>query len=98
MERITGIGGLFFRAQAPQALAHWYKTHLGINAGVDDDTLWHQKAGPTVFAPFEADTDYFGRPDQQTMVNFRVRNLDAMLARLHRPASRLMTGWMSWMA
>ena len=82
MERVTGIGGLFFRARDPQALASWYQTHLGIDSGVDGDTLWHQEAGPTVFAPFAADTDYFGRPDQQTMVNFRVRNLDAMLAQL----------------
>ena len=82
MERVTGIGGLFFRARDPLALAHWYQTHLGIDSGVDGATLWHQEAGPTVFAPFDADTDYFGRPDQQAMVNFRVRNLDAMLAQL----------------
>jgi len=41
-----------------------------------------QEAGPTVFAPFPSDTDYFGRMDQQTMLNFRVSNLDAMLAQL----------------
>lgn len=82
MERVTGIGGLFFRARDPNALANWYRDHLGIDSGVDGDTIWQQEQGPTVFAPFGADTDYFGRPDQQTMVNFRVRDLDAMLAQL----------------
>ena len=82
MERVTGIGGLFFRAKDPLALAHWYRDLLGVDSGVDGDTLWQQEGGPTVFAPFEADTDYFRRPDQQTMVNFRVRDLDAMLAQL----------------
>ena len=41
-----------------------------------------RRAGPTVFATFESETDYFGSRDQQTMLNFRVRDLDAMLAQL----------------
>jgi glyoxylase I family protein len=41
-----------------------------------------QLGGPTVFSTFAQDTDYFGRADQQAMINFRVRNLDAMLAQL----------------
>ena len=44
--------------------------------------MWQQEAGPTVFATFESGTDYFGSGDQQTMLNFRVRDLDAMLAQL----------------
>ncbi|HEV7712468.1 MAG TPA: VOC family protein, partial [Asanoa sp.] len=48
----------------------------------DEHGLWQQETGPTVFAPFEAGTDYFGSPSQQTMLNFRVRDLDAMLAQL----------------
>jgi predicted enzyme related to lactoylglutathione lyase len=43
---------------------------------------WDQEAGPTVFTPFPSDTDYFGRDDQQVMLNFRVADLDAMLAQL----------------
>ncbi len=80
MERVTGIGGFFFRAKDPKALMRWYSDNLGI----DDfnDKLWRQEAGPTVFAPFGADTEYFGRMDQQTMLNFRVTDLDAMLAQL----------------
>jgi len=84
MERVLGIGGLFFRARNPQALAQWYEDHLGIaQVPTDYDTpCWHQSAGDTVFAPFEAATDYFGDRSQQWMVNFRVRDLDAMAAQL----------------
>ncbi len=46
------------------------------------DTEWSPPAGPTVFAPFAQDTDYFGPMTQQVMLNFRVPNLDAMLAQL----------------
>jgi glyoxylase I family protein len=83
MERVTGIGGMFFRARDPDALARWYAEHLGIDNQLEGgDTLWWQERGPTVFAPFPADTDYFGRPEQAWMLNLRVRDLDSMLAQL----------------
>lgn len=84
MERVNGIGGLFFRARDPKALAEWYQSHLGVNKTPEsyDDEPWWQDRGPTVFAPFEADTDYFGAAEQQWMVNFRVADLDAMAAQL----------------
>jgi predicted enzyme related to lactoylglutathione lyase len=82
MERVTGIGGFFFRAKDPQALARWYETNLGINVYPSTDEWWMQEGGPTVLAPFEHDTEYFGRRDQQAMVNFRVVDLDAMVAQL----------------
>ena len=68
MAKVTGIGGFFFRARDPKMLTAWYQTHLG----VDDiaTAVWTQQAGPTVFAPFSHDTDYFGRPEQQWMINF----------------------------
>jgi predicted enzyme related to lactoylglutathione lyase len=80
MERVLGIGGHFMRAADPASLAAWYRDCLGLDA--DEMGLWRQEAGPTVFATFESDTDYFGSRDQQTMLNFRVRDLDAMLAQL----------------
>ena len=89
IERVTGIGGVFFRAKDPKALARWYSEHLGIDSGLEGDTVWRQEAGPTVWAPFAADTDYFGRPDQQTMVNFRVRDLGAMLEQLRRAGANV---------
>lgn len=96
MERVTGIGGVFFRAQDPAALRQWYVDHLGVPAGKDDDPTvmfsWtnttdaggNPDSGHTVWAPFATDTDYFGRRDNQWMVNFRVRDLDAMLDQLRQ--------------
>lgn len=80
MEKALGIGGLFFRSRDPKAQAAWYQTHLGI--GEPPYGLWTQEAGPTVFAPFSQDSDYFGRDSQQWMLNLRVGNLDAMIAQL----------------
>ena len=80
MERVIGIGGYFMRAAAPAALGAWYRNCLGLDA--DENGLWLQEAGPTVFAAFESGTEYFGPRTQQTMLNFRVRDLDAMLAQL----------------
>ena len=84
MERVTGIGGVFFRSKDPGALASWYEENLGITRVplTYDEDSWHQEAGPTVFAAFDADSDHFGRPQQQWMVNFRVRDLDAMVKQL----------------
>jgi catechol 2,3-dioxygenase-like lactoylglutathione lyase family enzyme len=86
IEKVLGIGGLFFRSKNPKVLSHWYRDHLGINLTPSNfDMLpWHTEAGITVFAPFPQDSDYFGA-DSQTkmwMVNFRVRDLDKMAAQL----------------
>ena len=83
MEKVEGIGGVFFRSKDPKALAQWYQTHLGINLAPTDMNMapWMSKEGVTVFAPFADDTDYFPR-NHGFMLNFRVRDLDAMLAQL----------------
>jgi predicted enzyme related to lactoylglutathione lyase len=80
MERVLGVGGYFLRAADPVALGAWYRECLGLDA--DENGLWRPDAGVTVFATFESGTDYFGSRAQQTMLNFRVRDLDAMLAQL----------------
>ena len=84
MHRVTGIGGLFFRAKNPEAMAQWYKDHLGIDLVPSDYSQkpWSQEAGPTVFAPFPADSDYFGDAAKQWMINFRVSDLDGMVGQL----------------
>jgi len=83
MERATGIGGVFLRSSDPVALARWYTEHLGVTAYSEEAPgTWWQQAGPTVWSPFPADTDYFGRREQAWMINFRVRDLDAMIAQL----------------
>ncbi len=83
MERVLGVGGVFFRAQDPAALAQWYADALGVALAPSDMSTppWHTEAGICVFAPFASDTDYFPST-QQVMVNFRVADLDAMLAQL----------------
>lgn len=80
MERVIGIGGYFIKAADPAALGAWYREVLGLD--LDDNGLWQPTEGPTVFATFDAGSDYFGSSTQQTMLNFRVRDLDAMLAQL----------------
>ena len=85
MARITGLGGIFFKSRDPAALSAWYAQHLGLN--VDD---WggarfdenEQRPGYMLWSPFAADTGYFGPGTQPYMINFRVDDLDALLAQL----------------
>jgi catechol 2,3-dioxygenase-like lactoylglutathione lyase family enzyme len=83
-ERVVGIGGFFFRSREPRQLAQWYQVHLGIDPVPTDygHAGWQQTAGPTALSPFPLDTGYFGSRQQAWMLNFRVRNLDAMVAQL----------------
>jgi predicted enzyme related to lactoylglutathione lyase len=81
-ERVAGIGGVFFRSQDPEALRAWYARQLGIELEDFGTVFTAAEGDQTVWAPFAADTDYFGRHEQQLMVNYRVRDLDAMLAQL----------------
>ncbi|MBN9607351.1 MAG: VOC family protein [Actinomycetales bacterium] len=80
MERVLGIGGYFLRAQDAAALLAWYRDVLGMQLGEWGE--WMPEPGPTIVATFEADSDYLGRREQQTMLNFRVRDLDAMLTQV----------------
>jgi len=84
MEKVTGIGGLFFRAHDPKALASWYQQHLGVSLtpSSEGEHPWEQEAGPTAFTPFPETTKYFGDANKVWMVNFRVRDLDKMAAQL----------------
>ena len=82
-EKVTGIGGFFFRAKDPKALAKWYADHLGITVVPSsyNESPWRQEAGPCAFQPFPEKTTYFGS-DKQWMLNFRVRNMEKMAAQL----------------
>lgn len=83
MERITGIGGFFFRVKNAAVLNEWYEQHLGVRkvGEKDEDGSWWQDAGPTVFAS-ESASDQAGGPEYAWRINFRVRDLDAMVAQL----------------
>lgn len=89
MEKVTGIGGLFFRAQDPAALGRWFQEHLGVflTPSSYEDLPWRQDAEPTAFSPFPETSEYVGDFKQVWMVNFRVRDLDAMAAQLPRVRS-----------
>jgi predicted enzyme related to lactoylglutathione lyase len=92
MARVTGIGGIFLRARDPKALTAWYGKHLGIQ--ISDyggaTLLWTDEVPPTtgmtIWSLFPEDTPYFGKGNgkgpQQAMVNYRVDDLDAILAQL----------------
>lgn len=87
MKRVTGIGGIFFKAADPQALAAWYQRHLGIDiqpwggatfrwSGPDNP----DGVGTTVWSPFPADTRYFAPSEASFMINYRVEDLHGLLA------------------
>ena len=83
MERVRGIGGVFLRTRDPQALGAWYAEHLGIDLTPWGGHVFEAERGDvTVWSLFPAETEYFGRREQQGMVNYRVGDLDAMLAQL----------------
>ena len=86
--RVTGIGGIFFKAKDPKALVEWYRRHLGIRI---EDTValftWRsgrdgRVQGHTVWSIFPADTKYFGEGRASFMINYRVKDLDGVLAAL----------------
>ncbi|MBN8922223.1 MAG: glyoxalase [Rhodanobacter sp. 68-29] len=89
MTRVTGIGGIFFKARDPKALGEWYRTHLGFDvqewggaafrwANPDNPT----GTGTTIWSPFKDDTSYFAPGTAPFMINYRVRDLHAVLAAL----------------
>ncbi len=88
MEKVTGIGGVFFKSKDPKALEAWYVDRLGVPHGAGgimfewDDPTHPEKKGTTVLGLFAAETKYFAPSTSPFMVNFRVRDLDAMVAQL----------------
>ncbi|HLK24229.1 MAG TPA: VOC family protein [Caulobacteraceae bacterium] len=84
----VGIGGVFFRANDPEALQSWYGEHLGVVA--DETGQWMQQAGPTVFMPFPSATDYFPA-GKQWMLNFRVTEIGELIAALREAGIEVAT-------
>ena len=85
---VTGIGAFAFRARDPERLAAWYAEHLGVGGG--EHGSWDQQAGPTLFTPFDARTDYFPAEKQWTL-NFRVDDLAALKASLEAKGIEVLT-------
>jgi predicted enzyme related to lactoylglutathione lyase len=91
MQRVTGIGGIFFKTRNPQQMMAWYRKHLGIPAGNDAEAHaifdWRaandpERQGSTVWALFPHDTGYFQPSESPFMINYRVADLDGLLAQL----------------
>ncbi len=86
--RVTGLGGFFFKSQNPDEIKAWYKTHLGIPTDQYGCTFWWRDENgikcSTQWSPFQQDTSYFSPSDKQFMMNFRVENLKELLAVLKK--------------
>lgn len=85
MKRVTGIGGIFFKSADPKALSAWYRTHLGLDVTDWGGALFRwggegSESGVTVWSPFAQDTDYMQPSAASFMINYRVEDLDALLA------------------
>jgi predicted enzyme related to lactoylglutathione lyase len=87
-KRVTGLGGILFKCQDPDAVRKWYGEHLGLPIDPYGASFeWRQledaeKKGTTVWSPFKMDTQYFGSSAQAFMLNFRVDDLEALVAEL----------------
>lgn len=89
MKRVTGIGGIFFKAKDAGKLRDWYRNHLGIEAEGDGGYTfqWREadapdKVGQTVWSVFPDHTKYFEPSSAPFMINYRVENLDRVLEQL----------------
>ena len=89
MQRVTGVGGIFFKAKDPKALGEWYQRHLGLNVepwgGVAFKWVTPENptgTGSTIWSPFKEDTTYFAPSTASFMINFRVADLDSLIAAL----------------
>ena len=95
MQRVTGIGGIFFKSPDPKALCAWYQTHLGLDV-TDWGGVVFQWGGPdsapgmTIWSPFAQDTGYMEPGTARFMVNFRVADLDGLLAALREEGCQVM--------
>lgn len=88
MKKVTGIGGIFFKCKDPKKVNEWYKTHLGFDTTPYGTNFeWRQEADPTKkgstqWSPFAETTKYFDPSARDFMINYRVENLEALVAQL----------------
>lgn len=91
MSKVTGFGGVFFKSKSPKDLMAWYQKHLGLEPDNWGGKAfeWREKenaeqVGQTVFNPFKPDTKKFEPSTEPYMFNFRVDDLDGMIAQLRK--------------
>ena len=80
-DRVTGIGGVFFKARNKDRLVAWYREHLGVDVQEWGGAIFSGNAQMT-WTVFKQDSDYFGPGEQRYMINYKVSNLNGMLTRL----------------
>ncbi len=87
MDRVTGLGGVFFQADDPERLYAWYEQHLGLRREPDGPVIfrWRHSTdegspGMTVWSIFPKDSEYFAPSRSPLMLNYRVSDLDGLLA------------------
>lgn len=97
MKRVTGIGGIFFKAKDPKALADWYRRHLGIDvqswggaAFIWVDDAGNPVKGTTIWNIGAADNDYYAPSKSTFMINYRVADLAALLEALRAEGCQVM--------
>ena len=86
---VTGLGGIFFKCEDPKKLTQWYKEHLNFKTDEQGyvNFVWRESGNPekkglTVWSPFPKDTEYFNPSENAYMINYRVHELDKLLAQL----------------
>jgi predicted enzyme related to lactoylglutathione lyase len=90
MKRVTSIGGIFFKCKDPNKMKEWYKTHLGLNTDKYGAVFeWRQatdssKKGFTQWSPFKESTHYFEPSERDFMINYRVADLEGLVAELKK--------------
>lgn len=96
MERVTGIGGIFFKAKDAGKLRDWYRDNLGLEVNGDSGAMffWREmddpeQTGLTIWSAFPSDTKYFEPSASPFMVNYRVSNLDGILEQLRAAGARI---------
>ena len=86
--RVTGLGGFFFKTEDPDGIKDWYKNHLGLNTDAYGCTFWwkDEKGNKcsTQWSPFKDDTKYFEPSKKEFMINYRVADLEALVVELKK--------------
>lgn len=95
MKRVTGIGGLFFKSADPKGLAAWYRDHLGLDVTDWGGAIFNwggegSEPGMTIWSPFARDTTYLSPSAADFMINYRVADLEALLAALREEGCTVM--------
>lgn len=95
-KRVTGIGGIFFKTENPDATKAWYKKHLGFDTDQYGCTFWWKNNDgedcSTQWSPFPKDTEYYEPSKKDFMFNYRVENLEKLLEELRKENVTVVSG------